>query len=363
MASGIVAIPELQRFYAEALAAAGADPDAASVGARGLVYADSRGVESHGAANFERIYIRRLLDGRIDGSARPRIECRHGATAVLNAQRCLGFLAASEAMEEAITLARRFGVGAVGVRGSTHCGAMAFYTQAALDAGMVGFAFTNTGAQRLVRPPTAAQPMLGTNVVAAAAGAETRAPFSLDMSTAVVSTGRLRTAVRRGETVPEGWLVDDRGRSVGDPAAYFDGSAHLQFLGGSESTSGYKGYGLALLVDLLCGALLGGEVGSSGGTGGGDVDGGIGHFMLALDIGAFRDRSGFGAQMDAMLGALEDCPPTNDAPRVLYPGLKEHEHAARGLVEIGEELLASLRRVADQLAVAPPSLLDAADAR
>lgn len=358
MSASVIAAAELERFYTAVFAATGARTEQAAVAGRALAFADARGVESHGAANLERLYLPRLLDGRIEVSGQPQLVRDGAATAVIDARRCIGFVAAMRGMEEAIARASRYGVGAVGVRGSTHCGSMAFYTQAAVDAGMVGLAFTNLGRQRLLRPPGGAAPMLGTNVVAAAVPAGDRAPLSLDMSTAVVSTGRLRTALRRGESVPEGWLAGEDGRPVRDPRAFFDGSAHLHFLGGEEQTGGYKGFGLALLADVLCGVLVDGQVGPHEGEtpAGGDDDEGIGHFMLALDVGAFRDAKGFLSQMDEMLGVLVNSPPARPGRGVTYPGLCEREAAAREFVELGPELVESLQRVATRLAIEPPAL-------
>lgn len=354
-ASTVVERDALCRFYRSAFEAAGVSATVSEVSASALVFADARGVESHGAANLERIYVPGLLSGRIDPTAEPRLVVERSAVALLRGESCLGFLAAQAAMEEAIARARRFGIGAVGVFDSTHCGSMAFYTEAAIAAGMLGLAFTNLGGQGILRPSGGAVPMVGTNVLAASAPAERHPPFSLDMSTAVVSTGRLRTAMRREERIPEGWLVDDDGSPVEDPAAYFDGSAHLQFLGGSAETGGYKGYGLALLVDVLCGILVGGRVGPrrERGPNGNDEEG-IGHFMVAIDIDGFRSTGDFRRDLDEMLGALLDCPPAAPGCSVAYPGLREAEAEARGTVSLSAELVASLNRAAELLSLPRP---------
>ena len=343
----------LQSFYERVFAACGLPNGAAQISARALAFADLRGTESHGGANLERIYLTQLRDGTIDAAATPRTVADHGATAVIDGDRAIGFAAAHAAMSEAIERAGRFGVGAVGVRNSTHCGSMAFYTQLAVDAGMLGLAFTNLGGQRIVRPPGGALPLVGTNVIAAAAPAGTRPCFSLDMSAAAASTGRLRAHAASGEDVPTGWLVDQHGGPVRDARAFFTGSAHLQFLGGDEPAGGYKGFGLALLADVLCGTLLDGEVGPqpSALTEGTDNDGGIGHFMLAIDIAAFRDLSGFREDLDVLLGVLVGSPPRQGHERVLYPGLREGEAAASDCVTVSQDVLASLRRVGEALHV------------
>lgn len=350
-------IEELERFCRAAFLALGVPRDAAKIAARGLAFADERGISSHGVVNLARIYVARLRDGRIDARARPRVAADRGATAVIDGRRALGFVTAHRAMAEAIDRARSYGVGVVTVRDSTHCGSLAYYTHQALERGMVAIAMTNLGRQGVLRPPGGAVALIGTNVIAAAAPAGSRPHFSLDMSTAVASTGRMRTAMRNSEQLPPGWLVDDHGDDVQDPAAYFDGSAHLQFLGGAMNTGGYKGYGLALLVDVLCGLLSGADVGAhSEGVrlGGIDSDDGVGHFMLALDIGAFRDRDDFTGALNAMLEALTGCPTVDADHEVMYPGLKE-ARALSTWVSLDAELAGSLHGLAAELSVSPPS--------
>lgn len=358
MTSSIDVHPQvLHRFYVSVFEAAGVPSAGSSIAASALVFADTRGVESHGAANLERIYVPGLLSGRIDPLAEPRPVADRAAVALICGDSCLGFVAGHAAMAEAVQRAERFGIGAAGVFDSTHCGSMAFYTQAAVEAGMVGLAFTNLGAQGILRPSNGAVPMVGTNVLAASAPTDLRPPFSLDMSTAVVSTGRLRTAMRREERIPAGWLVADDGTPVQDPGAYFDGTAHLQFLGGSEETGGYKGYGLALLIDVLCGILVGGRVGPHRGqdlVGGASEDDGIGHFMVAIDVEAFRRGGEFRRDLDEMLGALVDCPPAAPGCNVAYPGMGEAEAEACEAVPLSAELVASLGRVAERLSLPRP---------
>ncbi len=351
-----VPVEELERFYGETFRALGVPAEQAGIAARGLAFADARGIDSHGAANLARIYVARLRDGRIDASAEPRVVAGRGATALIDGRRALGFVSAQRAMAEAIERAREHGAGVVTVRDSTHCGSLAYYTHQALEQGMAAIAMTNLGRQGVLRPPGGSVPLVGTNVIAAAAPAARQPHFSLDMSTAVASTGRVRSALRNGERLPPGWLVDDHGGVVEDPAAYFDGSAHLQFVGGGVATGGYKGYGLALLADVLCGVLSGGDVGPHAeavGRGGVGEDDGVGHFMLALDVGAFRDRDGFTHDLDDMLAALTGCPPDTAGHEVMYPGLKE----ARALgtsVRLDGALASSLRDLAAELSIRPP---------
>jgi len=358
-----VNINSLRAFYVAGLTAMGVWESDAETAAAGLLYADLRGFDTHGVANFDRIYLAKLASGEIDAAAAPALVDERGAVAAVDGRRALGFVSGRLAMDVAIDRAQRFGVGAVTVRNSTHCGSMGFYTKQAADAGAIGIALTNLGSQRLLPPLAGVTPLLGTNVLAAAAPGGELPGFSLDMSTATVSAGRLRAAERRGEKIPAGWLVDRSGEDVLDPAAYFDGRAHLQFLGGGKVTGGHKGYGLALLADVLCGILAGARVGpertaaASNGDGG-NADFGIGHFFLALDVEAFRPLATFSAGVDEMLSVLHESEPRQPGEGVSYPGLPEAETAAdrleRGSVPIERGVVESLAEVARRLSIDPP---------
>lgn len=345
------AATSLHDFYAAVLVAGGVRERDAELAAAGIVFADRRGVGSHGAANLERVYVRGLLDGKIDPAATPRLVSSSGAVAVLDARRALGFIGAHAGMQAALARAEQYGAGAVAIRNSSHCGSMSFYTQQAADAGMIGMAFTNLGSQAIVRPPRGAVALLGTNALAAAAPADGLPSFSLDMSTTVGSAGRIRTAARNREQLPPGWLVDDQGRDVHDPQAYLEGLAHLQFLGGGEETGGYKGYGLALLCDVLCGVLSGAAVGPLGAV---QPDGGIGQFMLALNVAGFVGAEQFAQRIAEMLRALTESTPLVVGRPVIYPGVRESNAERTGTVTVSAEVLASLARVAARFGVPLP---------
>lgn len=349
---------ELARFYATILHLLGVSDEDSRMAANVLVFADARGVHTHGAANFARIYVSQLREGAIDPAARPRVVRERAASALMDARRGLGLVSCQLAMGNAIERAKRFGVGVVAVRNSTHCGSLGYYTQQAIDEGMIGFAFTNTGSESILRPPGGGHAMLGTNVLAVAAPAAERAPFSLDMSTATVSTGRVRRAHRLGEPVPAGWLVDDEGRDVEDPAAFLEGRAHLQFLGGDLETGGYKGYGLALMIDILCGILTGSAVGPGGNPS--DEDGGIGHLVIALDVDGFRERSSFSGALDEMLAAVLACPPIAAERPVSYAGCAEHEamRQAEEGIALDEGLLRELAQLAQRFDISAPCAVD-----
>lgn len=352
---------KLELFCQAALTFAGTSSEAAEETARGLVFADLHGFDTHGVANLERVYLAKLSSGQVNGRAVPTIVLNHGAIALVNASNGLGYPAAVMAMDLAIEKAGKWGIGAVGVRNSTHCGSMSYYTRRAISQGMLGFAFTNLGSQSVLRPPNGKRPLVGTNVLAMAAPAGGRYPFDIDMSTAVVSTGHVRAAQRKGQPVPPGWLADEDGNPVTDPQAFLDGSAFLQFLGGGTVTGGFKGYGLALMADILCGPLTGAAVGANRTNLGAEQaldsreDQDIGHFFIAINAGAFRPDGDFLTAMDEMLGCLVECPSSPGAA-VGYPGQLTRATAQERRdigIPMDPPLFESLERLANRIGIKP----------
>ncbi|AXB48009.1 Ldh family oxidoreductase [Amycolatopsis albispora] len=315
---------ELLAFTAGEFTRRGVPSHRARLAAEALVYADLHGLGSHGLANLKPLYLKQFDEGRIVADAEPAVVSDLGACAVLDAQRALGLWAAAEAMDSAVERAEWHGIGLVSVRGATHFGSAGFHARRAARAGMVGVVMSNCGNQRIARPPGGTVPMLGTNPLSVAAPALPRRPFVLDMSTTVVPTGRVRAAARDGLPVPPGWLADDEGRPVTDPAAFDHGQAHLQWLGGRPETGAYKGFGLGLVVELLAASLSGAGHGPSPAAVAGDRgrDDDIGFFMLAIA----PQLADFTLDVRTMFGALLACPGT-----VRYPGWPEAELAETNL--------------------------------
>lgn len=353
----------LRQFYLTAFKQMGVGCDDALVAADGLLYSDLHGLDSHGAANFKRIYITGLQQGTICANARPEIIRDRLAVATVDGHRALGFVTGQYCIREAIARARDFGVGVTAACNSTHNGSLGFYVRECLKAGMIGIAATNCGAQGILRPPGGLRELLGTNAFAIGAPSGKCDNYLLDMSTAVVSTGRIKSEGRKGNELPAGWLEDNDGASVLDPAAYDEGYGHLLFLGSKLETGAYKGYGLAMMVDLLCGILSGGPVGpnrrnldarsrASAGS-----DEGIGHFFLALDVSSFRESAGFAKDIEEMLEVLTLCPPRHSGRPVIYPGTREREQAKKRTAEgilLDSSVYRQLVDVAAELAIPGP---------
>ncbi|MDQ0746407.1 LDH2 family malate/lactate/ureidoglycolate dehydrogenase [Streptomyces africanus] len=319
-----VPYPDLLAFVTQVLSARGLPADRAGSAAEALCHGDLTGFTSHGVTNLTRLYLPLLDSGRCDPRAEPRVVADRGASVLLDARRALGLWAAAEAMDLAVERARRYGVGMVSVRGATHFGCAGHHALRAVRHHMVGLVTANCGRQRIVRPVGGRVPMLGTNPLALAAPAGDRPPFVLDMATTVAPTGRVRAAARAGQSVPAGWLQDDDGAPVTDPAAFDRGQAHLRWLGGDPDTGAYKGFGLGLLVEVLSALVPGAGTGPREETAepaGPDDD--IGFFMLAVAPGCLRPEAEFRADAADVFGALLGCPPVRADEPVRYPGWPE----------------------------------------
>lgn len=257
----LVPYPTLLEFTTAVFSEHRIPPRRAALAAEALCYGDLCGMSSHGLFNLTRLYLRQFRNGRVDPAAEPEIRTDLGACALLDARDALGLWSAAEAMDSAVQRAERHGIGLVSVRGATHFGCAGFHTARAAAHGMVGVLAGNCGRQRIARPPGGSLAMLGTNPLSIAGPALADHPFVLDMSTTVVPTGRIRVAASKAEPIPAGWLYDDHGNPVTDPAAFDAGQAYLGWLGGATETGAYKGFGLALAVEMLAALVPGAGLG------------------------------------------------------------------------------------------------------
>jgi LDH2 family malate/lactate/ureidoglycolate dehydrogenase len=353
-----VSVSELERAVAGILRANGVSDADSRRAAEVLCYADRSGRSSHGVSNLDRIYLSRLRSGVVDAFAQPVRERTSPATSLLDGRQSLGLSTGVIAMDLAMDHARSAGVGLVIVRNSSHFGCTGYFTERAARQGMIAIAATNCGSQRVAPPPAGRVRMLGTNPISVAAPAGALAPFVLDMSTTVVATSRIRQAARRGEQIPRGWLVGDDGAAPTDPEEFLAGRADVTFLGGDEANGSFKGYGLAIAVDVLCGLLAGAAVGPGPLESDGSSDRDIGHMFLAIRIGAFRDEAAYAESATSMFDALLHCPPRNGS-QVLYPGLPEHARltaADADGVRLDAAVYEEIVELAVRSDVAPPAM-------
>jgi L-2-hydroxycarboxylate dehydrogenase (NAD+) len=277
-----------------ALESVGVPSEHARMTADVLLASDLRGVESHGFAHLADFYVGRIRDGRVNARPDVRVIAESPATVTIDADRALGFVPGQIAMSKAIVKAKSVGVGMAAVRNSTHFGPGFFYAMMALPHEMIGWAFTTGG--NIVIPPGGARRTYGSNVIAFAAPRREGWPFVLDMATSVVAGGKFEIAHRRGATVPEGWGLDPDGQPITDPEIYLRGGGILP-LGGIPLFGAWKGFGLAVMTDVLCGVLSGNGASAT-------VQRGASHFFAAMRIDAFEPLNEFYDRMEEMIEKL-----------------------------------------------------------
>ena len=342
---------ELKDYAASYLTHWGVSDDDAAIAAEVLVSADMRGVDSHGLIRLQNYYGSRLENGLINARASLTVLHETPTTLSLDANNGLGHPAGVKAMRLCIEKARSSGLAMATVRNSNHYGIAGYYAMMALKEGMIGVSFTNSGP--LVAPTHGRKAMLGTNPIAVAVPARCSRPYVLDMATSIVPIGRVAVYQKEGRPIPQGWGINAAGNITEDPARVIEGGA-LMPLGGPELLRGYKGYGLALLVDIFSGVLAGAGFGERvyGSSASGAAN--IGHFFAAMRIDAFRDPADFAADMDALLAALRDSPKAAGEERIYIHGEKEFEKAERALVEgvaLSDVAVKSLINAGEQAAV------------
>ena len=235
-------------------------PEDARICAEILIAADLRGIESHGVGRLK-YYYDRVKAGVQFTETELQVVKETETTAVIDGQHGMGHVIAYHAMRLAMEKASQFGLGAASVRNGTHFGIAGYYPLMAAKEGMMGLTVTN--ARPAITPTFGAEPMLGTNPIAFAAPSDTEFPFCLDAATSISQRGKIEVAARAEKPVPEGWVIDDNAKPATDPnqilADLGKGTAAFLPLGGAgELFAGYKGYGLATMVEILSASLSGG---------------------------------------------------------------------------------------------------------
>jgi LDH2 family malate/lactate/ureidoglycolate dehydrogenase len=354
---------QLVAFCQTVFAKLGLSEDDAFAAADVLVAANVRGIPSHGVARLLR-YVNGLKSGAMVPDAQVEVVMDTPTSLVLDANGAMGAPISVRAMGAAIQKARDSGAGFACVRDSNHFGIAGYYAMMAMREDMLGLAMTNTAA--LGVPTFGRQVMFGTNPIAFAAPADKERGFVLDMATTVVTRGKIEVYDRLDKDLPSGWAVDKRGQPATDARSLLDdmfrraGGGIMPLGGDGELFSGYKGYGLAIMVDILCAVLCGAPYGpavADAATSSGRVS----HFFGAIRIDAFRDSAEFRRDMDRMLINLRNSPPAEGAQRVYYAGLKEFEAEAKSLregVPILGKTYAQLAKIGEEFGVEPPAVID-----
>ena len=291
-----------------------------------LIAADLRGTDSHGVARLPG-YVRLWEQGRANMNPVFKIVTETPSTATLDADAALGLVSAQEAMKIAIQKAEYAGTGWVSVRNSNHFGIASYHASLALKKNMIGIAMTN--ASPLVAPHGGTERMLGTNPICYVFPAGKFQPIVIDLATSSAANGKLEIAERTGKKIPDGWAMDQESHSSKDPGVLKKGGMLLP-LGSGEAEAGHKGYALGAMVDILSSILSGANYGPwvppfvSFLEPFLDLPGkGIGHFLGAMRIDAFRPQEEYVTHIEKWVERFRNSKPLKPGMRVLIPGEPE----------------------------------------
>ncbi|MBI4319927.1 MAG: Ldh family oxidoreductase [Chloroflexi bacterium] len=333
----------LVEFVTQVFVKLGVPREDAFTTADNLVQADLRGVDSHGVQRLGR-YVRGIKKGTILTNPVVSVARETPSTALIDGGSGLGQPVGKLGMELCLKKAEQAGGAFVAVRNSNHYGIAGYYAMMALPRQMIGLSFTNS--RPLAVPTYGREMIIGTNPISIAVPAAGERPFVLDMATSVVPIGKVEVAARKGISIPLGWAVDSAGRPTTDPKAVLSGGGVLP-LGGTAEFSGYKGYGLAVMVDILCGVLSGAAYGQlvDAKKDGQDQPANVGHFFAAMRVDAFRPLDEFKATMDDLILRLKSSAKAEGESRIFVAGEKEYEREE----EYRRDGIPLYRQVADEI--------------
>ena len=335
----------LKDFASDIFRASGVADDQAATVSDVMVWTDLVGRSTHGVGRIK-IHVDRIEQGVLNPRCAPRFKSAGSNLELVDGDQGFGHHVATLAMDRAIELARETGVGTVGVHNSNFFGAAAYYVNRAAQAGMIGLAMSNSVPS--VAAHGGARPVFGTNPLGFAAPRGNGRHVLLDMATSAWSASAVRASMERGETLPDGVAVDEAGVQITTPREV--GASTLLPLGGA------KGYGLAMMIEILTAVMTG--AGVSGGVSSLFKDmsrsGDNGHFMLAIDIARLMPTDDYHARLEGLLELLKT---SNPGGEVLYPGetrwrIRE-DNLANG-IPVSPGIAGPLAELAERLGVAVP---------
>lgn len=341
-------VDTLRDFTEKVFGRLGVPPEDVKIAADVLIEADLRGFDSHGVARLFPCFIR-IKKGLIEAKPKIKIKWLTPTTGYCNGGNGLGMVVGYHAMKACLSRAKEFGSAFITVNHSNHFGIAGYYSSMALDLDMIGIAMSNASPR--VVPTGGTTGILGTNPISVAIPRKGNPPFILDMSTSAVSSGKLDVFVRKGMEIPEGWVYP----SV-EPFLDSEGvvpMSVLQYpLGGRKITSGYKGYGLALMVDILSGVLSGANFGSRLASSKTTTEANIGHFFGAMKMTGFRQLDEFNRDLELLIEDIKSSPLESEAEGIFIPGEPEisskKENYRKG-IPILPPVLKKLQQIAGEL--------------
>jgi (2R)-3-sulfolactate dehydrogenase (NADP+) len=324
---------ELFQLASTALERAGANHRMAEAAARHLVRAEEQGLPTHGMSRVP-FYCGMLRRGRAAGAAEPKMKAERAGACLIDNGDGLPYVSAQWAIEEAIQRARRNGIAFAGITNSAHVGVLGIHLAPVAEAGMVGFAFTNSPAA--IPAWGGKKPLFGTDPVAAVFPRKKEKPIIIDLALTTVVRGKIMMAMRKGEKIPEGWALDRNGKPTTDPKEAIEHGS-LFPIGGA------KGAMLALMFELICAALTGSAIGPEADSFFSDEGNKpkIGQAFLAIDPSALAGMDRYFERVEAVVTRmLAD-------PEVRLPGARRFASEKKSLdgIEVPDELLAQIEKL------------------
>ena len=350
----------LHLFSVESLKKAGVPENDAEVIADVLLEADKLGIDSHGINRLKPIYLDRIKAGIVNPVTKVDILRESPTTALLDANNGMGHVVSKQAMQMAIDKAKEHGLGMVVVRNSTHYGIAGYYALMASKNNMIGI--TGTNARPSIAPTFGVENMLGTNPLTIGFPTDEEFPFVIDCATSITQRGKIEHYSRIKKEMPVGWVLDRDGKAVTDPDVALvglqSGDCALAPLGGiGEELAGYKGYGYAVVVEVLSAALQAGnylKMLSGFDENKNKIPYKLGHFFIAIDINAFIEPEKFKKTAGDILRKLRESKKAKDAERIYTAGEKEYlaylERKEHG-IPINDEVKKALTEVRDKYSI------------
>ena len=357
MSEQVFSYQQLFDFSEAVFLAMGCSKEDATLATKVLLSADLRGIDSHGIARLVG-YVRLWEKGRINTTPNIKIVHETPSTAVVDGDKGLGLVVAPKAMQIAINKANKVGTGWVSVKNSNHFGIAGYHAMMALESEMIGMAMTNASA--LVAPTYAAEKLLGTNPIAVAVPAGNEAPYVADFATTTAANGKLEIAQRKNEPIPFGWAQDQYGKATQDASILKKGGALLP-LGSEKEQGSHKGYALGSIVDIFSGVLSGASFGPWAPPFPAYVPmpenmpgEGLGHFLGAMRIDAFRPAADFKNNMDLWLNRFRNATPIQGQERVYVAGDIERNTEGQRLlhgIPLVNDVVNDLKQLSEKFAI------------
>jgi L-2-hydroxycarboxylate dehydrogenase (NAD+) len=317
-----------------------------------LIEANLRGVDTHGITRMLCVYVERIQKGVMSAKSNLTVVREKASTALIDCHNSIGQVGAARAMRMAIEKARQTGVAFTAIAHSNHYGAAGYWAMMALPHGMIGFASTNAPA--VVAPTGGRTALFGTNPICITIPADGELPVVLDMATTVVARGRINLHAKQNKPLEPGWAIDERGAPTTDP--------HAALKGLLAPIGGYKGYGIMLAVDFLCGVLTGSNYGTHfpGFLADNMIEPtDVGSVFAAVNIESFMDLPEFTAAIDKAIREIKTSTRVDGVERIYIPGEIEFEMKDQRLangIPIPEEVVKDFVELGRELAIPFPQV-------